>query len=184
MIRGACGAGLLDSYSPERGAVGDQVLEAAGRLTAVATLKNALAMALRNLAGHVLLGLPRVAHGIADTMSEVAIHYPASPLNGPGLLDGPRPGERVAPVAGQRPVGSGPAPLFALFAERGPETEDLTRRFAGLLDRELRPALRPGGIWLVRADGYLAMAAAAPGGWGTVAEYLQRARGESGPSTS
>ena len=81
-----------------------------------------------------MLGLPRVTHAMADTMSEVTIGYPRSPLNGPGLHGGPQPGERVAPVAGQRPVGSGGAPLFTLFAAPGPETEALTRRFAGLLD--------------------------------------------------
>ena len=175
VVRGTCGEGLLDSYSPERSAVGDEVLKGAGRLTAAATLKNPVAQGLRNLVGQVMLGLPRVAHAVADTMSEVAIHYPESPLNGPGLHDGPKPGERVAPVAGQRPVGSGDAPLFALFAARGPEAEALIRRFGGLLDPEVRPPFRADGIWLVRPDGYAAMAAAAHGGgWGEVGDYLDR----------
>lgn len=173
VVRGACREKLLDSYSPERSAVGDEVLKAAGRLTAVGTLKNPVAQGLRNLVGRLMLGLPRVTHAMADTMSEVTIGYPHSPLNGPGLHDGPRPGERVAPVAGQRPVGSGAAPLFALFAAPGPESEELTRRFAGLLDPEVRPSLRAGGICLVRPDGYVAMAAA-DGGWGEVGSYLDR----------
>ncbi len=190
VVRGTCGEGLLDSYSPERSAVGDEVLKGAGRLTAVATLKNPVAQGLRNLVGQVMLGLPRVTHAVADTMSEVAIHYPESPLNGPGLHDGPKPGERVAPVAGQRPVGSGGAPLFTLFAACGPETEALTRRFGGrLLDPEVRPPFRADGIWLVRPDGYAAMAAAAHGcGWGEVGDYLDRLSGrgvrvEQAPST-
>ena len=173
VVRGTCGEGLLDSYSPERSYVGDQVLKAADRLTTVATLKNPVAQSLRNVVGHVVLGLPRVTHAVAGTMSEVAIHYPESPLNGPGLHDGPQPGERVAPVAGQRPVGSGDTPLFGLLAERGPETEELTRRFAGLLDPEVRPPLRAGAIWLVRPDGYVAMAAE-QGGWDEVGDYLDR----------
>src|SRR6202041_3505318 len=40
VIRKSCAEHLLDSYSPERSAVGDQVLNLAGRLTAVGTLKN------------------------------------------------------------------------------------------------------------------------------------------------
>src|SRR5262249_23033877 len=40
---------LLDSYSVERSAVGDQVLKAAGRLTMIATMRNQTAQAVRNL---------------------------------------------------------------------------------------------------------------------------------------
>ena len=171
--RGACGDSLLDSYSPERSYVGDRVLKAAGRLTTIATLKNPVIQHVRNMVGHVMLGQPHVTHAVAGTMSEVTIGYPHSPLNGPGLHDGPKPGERVAPVAGQRPVGSGNVPLFTLFAARGPETEALTRRFAELLDPEIRPPLRAGAIWLVRPDGYLAMAAEY-GHWEEVDDYLNR----------
>ncbi len=56
--RGSCRDSLLDSYSPERSYVGDQVLKGAERLTSVATLKNPVAQRLRNLVGHVMLGLP------------------------------------------------------------------------------------------------------------------------------
>ena len=47
-------------------------------------------------------------------------------------------------------------PLFALFAERNAATADLLRRFAALLDPEIRSPIRKGGIWLVRPDGYVA----------------------------
>jgi 2-polyprenyl-6-methoxyphenol hydroxylase-like FAD-dependent oxidoreductase len=40
VIRNSCAEHLLDSYSPERSGVGDEVLKQAGRLTAVGTLKN------------------------------------------------------------------------------------------------------------------------------------------------
>ena len=107
VIRKTCGAHLLDSYSPERSRVGDEVLKAAGDLTTVGTLRNPVAQTLRNLVGHVMMGLSPVRHAIADTMTEVAIGYPESPLNGPSLgKEGPRPGERVVPAAGQAPVGS------------------------------------------------------------------------------
>jgi len=158
VIRNTCDAHLLDSYSPERSKVGDEVLKMAGRLTTVGTLRNPLAQTVRNLVGHAMLGLAPVQHAFADTMTEVSIGYPDSPLNGPALGNGagPKPGERVVPVAGQAPVGSGGAPRFALFAEPTAATADLLARFAALLEPDLRPPVHPGGIWLVRPDGYAA----------------------------
>ena len=157
VIRETCDEHLLDSYSPERSKVGDEVLNAAGRLTTVGTMRNPVAQTVRNLVGHVMLGLARVQHAFADTMTEVAIGYPDSPLNGPSLGGaGPKPGERVAPVAGQAPVGSGGSPLFALFAGRTAATADLVKTLERLLDPDIRPPFREGGIWLVRPDGYAA----------------------------
>jgi 2-polyprenyl-6-methoxyphenol hydroxylase-like FAD-dependent oxidoreductase len=83
VMHGTCGEDVLDSYSPERSAVGDEVLKAAGRLTAVATLKNPIAQSARNLVGHLLLGLAPVQHAVANTVTELSIGYPATPLNGP-----------------------------------------------------------------------------------------------------
>jgi hypothetical protein len=94
---------------------------------------------------------------MADAMSEVAINYPTSPLNGPSLVGaGPKPGQRVVPIAGQAPVGSGATPRFALFAKKTTATAELLRRFDGLLDHNIRPPFHDGGIWLVRPDGYVA----------------------------
>ncbi len=156
-IQTKCGERLLDSYSPERSGVGDEVLKNAGRLTEVATMKNPVAQTLRNIAGHIMLGLSPVRHAVAETMSEVTIGYPKSPLNGPGQGGaGPKPGERIAPVDGQMSVGSGAAPLFALFAEKTAATAELVTKFSGLLDPEIRPPLNNGGFWLVRPDGYVA----------------------------
>ena len=84
-VRGECDEHLLDSYSPERSKVGDEVLKAAGRLTTVRTMRNPVAQTVRNLVGHIMLGLAPVQHPFADTMTEVAIGYPDSPLNGASL---------------------------------------------------------------------------------------------------
>ncbi|MGA2578557.1 MAG: FAD-dependent monooxygenase [Bryobacteraceae bacterium] len=157
VIRKTCAQRLLDSYSPERSAVGEQVLKLAGRLTAVGTVKNPVAQTLRNLVGHLMLGLSPVQHAFADSMTEVSVGYPESPLNGPSLTGtGPKPGERVVPVSCHAPVGSGSTPLFALFADETPAAANLVARFAGLLDADLRPPFEEGGIWLVRPDGYVA----------------------------
>jgi hypothetical protein len=118
-----------------------------------------------------MLGLVPVQHALAATMSEVTIGYPKSPLNGPALGKGPKPGERVAPIAGQTPVGSGSAPQFALFAAESPAIVSLVKKFENLLDPEVRPPLAPEGIWLVRPDGYVACAANDPS---VISDYLAR----------
>jgi len=175
VIQGAGAEHLLDSYSAERSYVGDQVLKAAGRLTKVATLRNPVAQQIRNVVAHAVLGLAPVQHAASEMVTEVAIHYPESPLNGPALHGGPRPGARVAPVAGQDPAGSGAAPLFALHAANTPEAGSLAASFGKLVSSHLRPPLGDdGGIWLVRPDGYVACAARETG---PVADYLQRIAG-------
>jgi 2-polyprenyl-6-methoxyphenol hydroxylase-like FAD-dependent oxidoreductase len=158
VVRKICGEQLLDSYSPERSKVGDEVLKGAERLTAVGTMRNPAAQTVRNLVGQIMLGLAPVQRELADTMTEVSIGYLDSPLNGPRLhgIAGPKPGERVIPLTDQVPVGSGGTPLFALFAEPAAAATDLIRRFDGLLDPDMRAPFRPGGIWLVRPDGYVA----------------------------
>ncbi len=148
-----CGEHLLDSYSPERSAVGDEVLKMAGRITALGTMRNPVAQTIRNVVGHAMLGLVPVQHAFANNMSEVTIGYPKSPLNGPALDKGPKPGERVTPVAGQKPVGSGNTPQFALFAEESPTISQFVKKFEKLLDPDIRPPLASDGIWLVFPDG-------------------------------
>ena len=152
---------LLASYSPERSAVGEQVLKQAGRLTAIAVLHNPAAQAVRDFVGGLLLGLAPVRRAMAETLTEIAIGYPKSPLNGPHGAGGPAPGERVPPVAGQTPVGAGDRPRFALFAAAGPATDRLIAEHADLLEPAPRPPLEPGGLWLVRPDGYVAASAKA-----------------------
>ena len=133
-------------------------------------MRNPVAQTVRNLVGHVMLGLGPVQHAFADTMTEVTIGYPESPLNGPSLGgSGPKPGERVVPIAGQVPVGSGSMPRFALFADKTSATADLLRQFEGLLDPDIRPPTE-GGIWLVRPDGYVACSAR---GQDLIAKYLE-----------
>ena len=157
VVQQTCDEHLLDSYSPERSGVGDEVLKSAARLTAVGTMTNPVAQAVRNAVGHVVLGLTPVKHAFADNMTEVTIGYPESPLNGLSVRGtGPKPGERVVPAINQTPVGSGDRPLFALYAEKTAATTDLVVKFSGLLDTDVRQSLGGDGIWLVRPDGYVA----------------------------
>jgi 2-polyprenyl-6-methoxyphenol hydroxylase-like FAD-dependent oxidoreductase len=174
VCRGTCSQQLLDSYSVERSAVGQQVLTAAGRLIKVAVMKNHTAQTVRDLLARTLFGFAPVREAMASKMAEVTINYHDSPLNGPKAhgVSGPRPGDRVRPIAGQRAVGSGDRPRFALFAERDPDVTRLLEEFADLLDSDLRPPLAPGGVWVVRPDGYTACVAKS-GDAKVIAAYLQ-----------
>jgi hypothetical protein len=155
VIRNACGEHLLDSYSPERSGVGDEVLKQAGRLTAVATLKNPTLQSIRNLAGHIMFGLSAVQHAFADSMTEVAIGYPNSPLNAHSAHahGGPKPGERAPIREGEPAVGSGNTPHFALFAEDAPESRSLLSKYPNLVEPSPRKQYAEGGVWVVRPAG-------------------------------
>ncbi|WP_250528181.1 FAD-dependent monooxygenase [Caballeronia sp. GAWG2-1] len=170
VLRNEADESLLDTYSPERSAVGDEVLKAAERLTSVATLRNPIAQRLRNLAGHFALGFSHFTRGVAQTMSEVTVHYPHSPLNGPSV-HGMKPGERVAPTSDHAPAGSGVRPVFALFAAPTAAVKQLINAYPGLLDNNVRPPLQADTISLVRPDGYLACSASEAD---TIAAYLDR----------
>jgi len=134
-------------------------------------MKNPALQSIRNLVGHFAFGLSPVQHAFADSMTEVAIGYPDSPLNGPGLHggSGPKPGERVVPAGDNLPPGSGGKPLFALFAEKNEAVDNLLQRFQGVLEPEVRTPFTRDGIWLVRPDGYVAASAHDAG---VIAEYL------------
>jgi hypothetical protein len=173
VCRGACAEPILDSYSIERSAIGDEVLKNAGRLTQVATLRNHSAQTLRNLVAHAVLGLAPVRQAMVDTITEVSVGYRHSPLNGAGAhgLSGPAPGERAPPVAGQMPAGAGDTPRFALCGKQSAALTQLTARYPELLDPDIRPPLGADGTWLVRPDGYTACAVRSEHS-DLIAEYL------------
>jgi 2-polyprenyl-6-methoxyphenol hydroxylase-like FAD-dependent oxidoreductase len=158
VVRGECGEELLNSYSRERSYVGDQVLKDAGRLTTLGTIKNPVGQSIRNLVGHFMLGLAPVQEKFANSMTEVDIAYPNSPLNGPAVLGSarPKPGQRFMPVPGQAPIGSAATPRFALFAPSNAAISGLLETFNTLLEPEPRPPFSQDELILVRPDGYVA----------------------------
>ncbi len=81
VVHGNARESLLDSYSPERNAVGEMVLRNATALTDVATLTNPAAQAARNVAARFLLGFHAVRNEMVATMSEIDIAYAKSPLS-------------------------------------------------------------------------------------------------------
>ncbi len=152
---------LLDSYSVERSAVGDRVLHNATQLTEVALLRNPIAQAARNFGAKILLGLSQVQRRMSNTMTELDIAYPHSPLSVTGArapADLPTAGERWPILAKNAPpVGAGNTSRFALIANND-AAGDVANRFASVAN--LRAAADDmKGLWVVRPDGYVGLAA-------------------------
>jgi 2-polyprenyl-6-methoxyphenol hydroxylase-like FAD-dependent oxidoreductase len=167
--------GLLPSYSIERSAVGDIVLANAGRMTAAATLRGEFKQGVRNVIASLVLQVPAVQRAMGQTLSELTIAYPDSPLTlrGGRHSGGPAAGERMPPRADEAPVGAGDRPRFALFAEASAEVAALFERYPALLEAAPRAPVTAGGMWLVRPDGYVALVAQR-GDVASVSDYLDR----------
>jgi hypothetical protein len=150
---------LLDSYSVERSAVGDMVLRNAGRLTEAAVTRNPLAQRLRNTVVKFALGFPTVGHIVADTMAELNIGYPESPLSVAGSLHahGIKPGARwpeklPGDTSMSRFSAIGPADAVA----------DLVAKFPKLVEAAASSKRAdPRDLIVVRPDGYVGFAGAA-----------------------
>jgi hypothetical protein len=149
------------------------VLKNAGRVTEVAVLRGEVKQSIRNHIASLVFGLAPVRHAMADAMTELSIGYPDSLLNGPSshTHGGPKAGERAPVRADERPVGAGDTPKFAVFAEDADAA--LVARYGSLLEAEVRKPFHDGGLWLVRPDGYVALATGRDG-WDDVAAYLAR----------
>jgi 2-polyprenyl-6-methoxyphenol hydroxylase-like FAD-dependent oxidoreductase len=163
------GEGLLDSYSPERTAVGDMVLRNASRMTDMATLSHPAAQAARNLVVRFLLGLPAARDKMAATLSEIEIAYGGSPLS-----EGRHSGIRWAPedYAGS-PPGIGDTPRFVLYTMDAGRGAALVERFPTLLEGSPRDLHgHEGALIIVRPDGYVGLSAGA-NDWAKAEAYLQ-----------
>ena len=150
---------LLESYNIERSAVGEQVLQDAGNLTKMATLRGDVSQFLRNHIAALVFGLSPVLRALASKMSELSIGYPISPLTPPAANHGlasPAPGERAPVLDKINPVGAGTTPRFALFGQADANGEALIKKYSDLLEPGFRPPFAEGHIWLVRPDGYVA----------------------------
>jgi 2-polyprenyl-6-methoxyphenol hydroxylase-like FAD-dependent oxidoreductase len=91
---------LLDSYNLERGEVGETVLKQAGRMTQAATIRNPIGQLFRNGLVWVLGHLSAFRNTFVHYLTELAVHYPHSPLNGESsghawAAEGIHPGDRL-----------------------------------------------------------------------------------------
>ena len=158
VIEGNANAALLDSYSPERSAVGDRVLRNAGRLTEVAMLRNPVLQGVRNTVARFAAGFPFVQHKIANQLTEMDIGYPESPLTvhdgdaGAGPKAGERWPERMsAGAGGMKFVAAGPGDVTAALAAKYPQ----------LVVAANAPGSPNSGLRLIRPDGYVGYAGSA-----------------------
>jgi len=162
---------LLGSYSIERSAVGDMVLEAAGKTTALAIMRGGVKQAIRNHLASLIFGFGPVKRMAANVATELSIGYPKSPLSVHSAheLEKPAAGERAPIREGEVPVGAGTVPLFVLCGE----AQDLPGRYAGIVDADFRKPFHDDGLWLVRPDGYVAVATER-GNWAEVSAFLDQ----------
>ena len=174
--RGACSAELLcESYSVERSAVAAEVLKATGRATELAIMKGSFRQFVRNHLAAAAMGVKFVNHAAADTLSEIDIAYAGSPLISNAGAD------HLAPHAGHRapagnvnlPVGAESSDRFIMFANAEKAPQQLLDSYARLIDPELGPAFQPGGMWLVRPDGYVAVSTR-EGDWQSIFRFFER----------
>jgi 2-polyprenyl-6-methoxyphenol hydroxylase-like FAD-dependent oxidoreductase len=159
VIKGIAKPSLLDSYSTERSAVGDMVLSNAGRMTEAAIARNPVIQSLRNAMVKFALSFPQIGHVMADTLSELNIAYPKSPLSVAGAhpAHGPKPGHRwpepiAADTGKSRFMAIGPADAVADLVAKFP---NLVEAASGTKRADARD------LTLVRPDGYVGFAAAA-----------------------
>ena len=152
---------LLDSYNAERSPVAAKVLKGSGALTRMATLDNTLLRSVRNSFIHFITGFEVVQQTLADNITELAISYPESPLNGKVSTPhgAPKPGERAPISAGETPVSTGDSPRFTLYATPSADAEQFIACFPQLLEPQPRTPFKPGTLCLVRPDGYVAFSA-------------------------
>jgi hypothetical protein len=159
VIKGIAKPSLLDSYSTERSAVGEMVLSNAGRMTEAAIARNPVIQSLRNAMVKFALSFPQIGHVMADTLSELNIAYPKSPLSVAGAhpAHGPKPGHRwpepiTADTGKSRFMAIGPADAVT----------DLVAKFPNLVEAA-SDAKRADArdLTLVRPDGYVGFAGAA-----------------------
>jgi hypothetical protein len=155
-MNGVCKRSLLDSYSIERSAVGDMVLRNAARMTEAAIARNPIVQDLRNTFVKFALGFPQIGHVMANTLSELNIGYPESPLSVAGAHHayGAKPGARWPE---RLPADPGKSRFTAI----GPAdaTADLVEKFPQLV--QTAPAASADNLYLIRPDGYVGFAGGA-----------------------
>lgn len=169
VYRGLAAGSLLDSYTIERSAIGDQVLRDTARLTEVAMVRNPWLQEVRNLVASTLMGhVAAIRQRMVDALSEVDLHYPHSPLTRSphGAARRPAGGERAVDV----PLDTtAPSPVrlndilgrgcFAVLSVGvAPVAVPATlATLAVAAHCEAHPAYDPGHAYLIRPDGYVAL---------------------------
>jgi 6-methylpretetramide 4-monooxygenase / 4-hydroxy-6-methylpretetramide 12a-monooxygenase len=111
VTHGVADEALLDSYAAERVPIGQALLGATRKATALVALKSAVASATMPAVFTVVRSVPAIRHRIERKimrgMTGLAIGYPDSPLTVPAAgAPAPEPGTRVARVTARRAASS------------------------------------------------------------------------------
>lgn len=113
---------LLETFDVERSETGERVLRNAAAMTRVATVRSPLAQSLRNHLVPLIASLEFVQARFKATLTELAVDYPTSALNGEHhgtgahawlLGGGVLPGARAVDAALVDPATGAPTTLFA-----------------------------------------------------------------------
>ncbi len=165
VARGNAPESLLDSYSAEREPVARSVLDLAGNMMAIATLRHPVSQTIRNRLIPILASLEVLQHRLVNGLAEISVNYRQSPIvaqAGRWYTASPVPGDRAT---GLHELLRGGEHVVLLFTGEHPEPEDL-RGFANI-DRYMRDGyagevrtclvamrdLEWGGSKIVDADG-------------------------------
>jgi 2-polyprenyl-6-methoxyphenol hydroxylase-like FAD-dependent oxidoreductase len=121
MVRGQASARLLESYSAEREQVGEALLHGTQLAMRVALTRNTLLVVLLNaLAPIVFSSLPVAAQRLVESISEISIAYPHSPISvdqrdKKGALHA---GDRAPNALVRVHEGAEPQSLFEIFSSQ------------------------------------------------------------------
>jgi 2-polyprenyl-6-methoxyphenol hydroxylase-like FAD-dependent oxidoreductase len=174
VVQGTATASLLDSYEPERIGFADRLVATTDRLFTLVTKRGKLARLVRTqVVPHVvpwLFRLPAMRRFLFRTTSQIGVSYRDSPLS-QGTAGTVHGGDRL-PWVETNDGKDNFAPLASLdwqvhvYGDPRPELEDTCAELRLPLHHftwqpPMRKAgLQPGALYLVRPDGYLALAAA------------------------
>ena len=172
VCHGRLHARVLDSYSPERRAIGTQVLMQAGRMTRLALLRPRWLQVLRDMLVQSCGRLPAFQRRFTGDLSELDLFYADSPLNGPsigsaaGLMAGDRAPDCPLVGTGARKKRLFETLRFGGFVLLNGETPSVLPNTLAVLVRTVQfgpgtEIYRPEVLYLIRPDGYVAMTAPA-----------------------
>jgi 2-polyprenyl-6-methoxyphenol hydroxylase-like FAD-dependent oxidoreductase len=175
---------LLASYSPERSAIGTQVLANAGNLTRLTMLKNPILTELRRVGIAALSRIPVLRQRFADQLAETSLHYEHSTLNASpaGASRHPAAGERARDLVLDASDG-GAVRLHEILSEgrfvvlsigaSAMQLPDDLRALATSASVESSDHYEKGHVYLIRPDAYVALGTRA----GDAGPHLDKLRG-------
>jgi 2-polyprenyl-6-methoxyphenol hydroxylase-like FAD-dependent oxidoreductase len=172
VIRGSAGDALLDTYSAERRPVAEEVLASTGSFTEIVLGGSRPARLVRDHALLPLFNAPFVQRLIAEQASQLKLSYRRGPMGDHPWGPRPRPGDRVADIAGTR-QGGRPTRLHAELGAHwvivapatrcGEACTAAARRQLGTDGvTRMMPAQPTRRVSVVRPDGHLAWSGTDP----------------------